>query len=146
MDIIIFFFNTQEVEIYNNKYTACHVANTKIHYSTSMPITTRTIAKGVPPRVHEPKGKAKAKRQAKQAKNTKPSRKRVASDSESEVNDEAEPRAKKKQNTTHHQSEESQSESELVEDNVEPPEEEVESVDGAAHGSEVPDEQEVSIG
>jgi len=85
---------------YNNKHTPCYTANTKIHYST-MPITTRTIAKGVPPRVHETKGKAKAKPQAKQANTTKPSRKRVASESESEseeAEDEAEltRRAKKK--------------------------------------------------
>jgi len=62
----------------NNTVTntsACYVADTKINYPT-MPITTRTIAKGVPPRVHEPKGKAKPR--AKQANTTKPSRKRVA--------------------------------------------------------------------
>jgi len=110
-----------------------------------MPITTRTIAKGVPPRVHEPKGKAKAKPQAKQANTTKPSRKRVASESKSEeAEDEAEPRAKKKRNTTHHRSEESQSEVEFVEDGANPPEEEVESVD-ETHGSEET-EQEVSKG
>jgi hypothetical protein len=50
------------------------VTDTKIHYST-MPITTQTIAKGVPPRVHKPKSKAKAKPQAKQANTTKPSHK-----------------------------------------------------------------------
>jgi len=100
-----------------------------------MPITTRTIAKGVPPRVHECKGKAKAKPQAKQANMTKPSWKRVASESESEeAEDEAEPRAKKKWNTTHHWSEESQSEVEFVEDGANPPKEEVESVD-ETHGN-----------
>ena len=103
------------------------------------------IAKGVPPRVHEPKGKGKAKRQAKQANTMKPSRKRVASDSESKVDDEAEPRVKKKRNTIHHRSEESQSEVELVEDNAEPPKE-VESVDETHGSEEVPDEQEVSTG
>jgi hypothetical protein len=50
---------------------------------------------------------------------------------------------KKKQNITHHQSEESESEVELVEDGANTPKEEVESVD-ETHGSEVPDEQEVS--
>ena len=95
-----------------------------------MPITTQMIAKGVPPRVHEPKGKAKAKPQAKQANMTKPSHKWVASKSDSEeAEDEAELRVKKKQNTTHCWSEESKSEVELVEDGANPPEEEVESVD-----------------
>jgi hypothetical protein len=95
-----------------------------------MPITTRTIAKGVPPRVHEPKGKAKAK----QANVTQQSRKRVAIESESdEAENMTQLRAKKKQDITHH---ESQSEVELVEDNAEPSEEEVEKVD----------EQEVSTG
>jgi hypothetical protein len=50
---------------------------------------------------------------------------------------------KKKQNTTHCQSEESKSEVELVEDGANPPKEEVESVD-ETHSSEAPDEQEVS--
>jgi len=116
-----------------------------------MPITTRTIAKGVPPRVHETKGKTKAKPQAKQANTTKPSRKWVASKLESkseEAEDEAKltRRAKKKQNTTHHRSEEPQSEVELVEDDAEPPEEEVESMDETHSSREVPDEQEVSTG
>jgi hypothetical protein len=49
---------------------------------------------------------------------------------------------KRKQNTTHHRSEESESEVELVEDGANPPKEEVKSVD-ETHSSEVPDEQEV---
>jgi len=49
-----------------------------------MPITTRTLTKGVPPRVHKPKGKVKAKPQAKQTNTTKSSRKHIASESESE--------------------------------------------------------------
>src|SRR6266545_3658530 len=110
-------------------------------YST-MPITTRTIAKGVPPRVHKPKGKAKQ-----QTKQAHTSRKRVASESEGEeLEDETEPRAKKKRNTTHRQIEESESEVELIEENAQPPEEEVESVDETRGSEEVPDEQEVSTG
>jgi hypothetical protein len=67
-----------------------------------MPITTQTIIKGVPPRVHKSKGKAKAKPQAKQANTTKPSHKQVASKLDSkEAEDKAELRLKKKQNTTH---------------------------------------------
>jgi hypothetical protein len=68
----------------------------------------------------------------------KPSHKRVTSESDSkEAEDEAELRVKKKQNITHHQSEESESEVELVEDGANTPKEEVESVD-ETHGSEVP--------
>jgi hypothetical protein len=141
MDISRFF---QHGKKKYNKHTPCYirVTDTKIHYSI-MPVTTWMIAKGVPPRVHKPKGKAKAKPQAKQANTTKPSHKRVASKLDSEeAEDEAELRVKKKQNTTHHWSEESESEVELVEDGANPPEEEVESVD-ETHSSEVPDEQEV---
>ena len=86
---------------------------------------------------------SKAKPQAKQTNTTKPNHKRAASESDSEeAEDEAEQRVKKKQNTTHRQSEESKSEVELVEDGANSSEE-VESVD-ETHSSEVPDEQEVS--
>ena len=53
-----FFHHGKKNTITNSKNIPYYTANTKIHYSI-MPITTRTIAKGVPPRVHEPKGKAK---------------------------------------------------------------------------------------
>jgi hypothetical protein len=108
-----------------------------------MPITTRTIAKGAPPRVHKPK--AKAKPRTKQANTTQPSRKRLASESESnEFEDMSKLRARKKQNTTGQQIEDSESEVELV-DNAEPSDEEVESVDETHGSKEVPTEQEVSI-
>ena len=107
-----------------------------------MPITTRTIAKGVPPRVHEPKSKAKKQAARKQAHTTKQSHKRVVSESEGkELEAETEPRAKKKQRQ---QIEEPESEIELVEENAQPAEEEVENVDETCASEEVPDEQEVS--
>ena len=109
-----------------------------------MPTTTRTIAKGVPPRVHEPKVKAKPR--AKQANTTQPSRKRVASELEfDELEETTRPRLKKKQNTTCQQIEESESEVELVDD-AKPPEEEIENVDEMHGSEEVPTEQEVSTG
>jgi hypothetical protein len=119
-----------------------NVADTKVNYST-MPITTRTIAKGVPPRVHEPKGKAKAR--PKQANTTEQSSKRVASEPDSEeLEDATEPaRVKKKRNTTPQQIEDSESEVELV-GNAEPPDEDVESVDGTRNREELSNEQEVS--
>jgi len=107
-----------------------------------MPITTRTIAKGVPPRVHEPKGKAKPRVNQANTTTTKPSRKRVPSESEGEeLEDDTEPRAKKKRNTTRHPIDESESDVELVEENTGPPEEEVENVDETAThaSSEVPE-------
>ena len=107
-----------------------------------MPTTTQTIAKGVPPRVHEPK--VKAKPQAKQANTTQPSHKWVASKSEfDELEETTKPRPKKKHNTTCQWIEESKSEVELV-NNSDPPKEEVENVDEMHGSEEVPTEQEVS--
>ena len=107
-----------------------------------MPITTWMIAKGVPPRVHEPK--VKAKPWVKQANTTQPSCKKVASKSESNKLEEmTKLRPRKKQNTTCQWIEESESEVELV-NNAEPPEEEVKSVDKMLGSEEVPTEQEVS--
>jgi hypothetical protein len=108
-----------------------------------MPITTRTIAKGVPPRVHEPKGKAKPRVKKANTSTAKPSLKRVASESEDEeLENGSEPRLKKKQNTTHQPIEESESDIE-VEENTGPPEEEVEDLDETHASSDV---QEVSAG
>jgi hypothetical protein len=58
-----------------------------------MPIVTRTVALGIPPRVHEPnpKPKAKASRNRKKSKRVS---KQVASESESE-SEESEPTTKK---------------------------------------------------
>lgn len=116
-----------------------------------MPNTTPTITKGVPPRVHKPKAsKPKAKPRGKQANATKPGRKRVASESESDgLEDTTELRAKKKQNTTHRRiggfatRTASDSEVELV-DNAVPPNGIAEIVDNETDGGEVSTEQEVS--
>jgi DTHCT (NUC029) region len=86
-----------------------------------MPLKTRTIAKGIPPRLHQPKTKGKPHTKTK---------KRPVSESESEDSD-SEPlpvkkkaRKKKKQ----HLNSDSGDEVELVED-AEPPEKQVEEAD-----------------
>ena len=77
-----------------------------------MPMTTQTVTKGILPRVHGPK--AKAKQWAKQANS---SHKWVASDSDSDELDKdmADLRTKKKQ---YQQAEESKSDLELIDNNV----------------------------
>ncbi|KAF8190134.1 hypothetical protein BJ912DRAFT_1022250 [Pholiota molesta] len=101
-----------------------------------MPTITRTIARGIPPRTHEPKtkGKAKARGNGRPANTVKSSqrRKRHASEgSESEGSEgsdssESEPKAKKKKPTKRQRIEEIESEVEVVE--IED-EEQVEDVD-----------------
>jgi hypothetical protein len=66
-----------------------------------MPITTRTVAKGIPPRLHEPKPTAKSG-----TSKPKKSGKRVASESESESESEEElvkkkTKRKKRQRVSH---------------------------------------------
>jgi hypothetical protein len=91
-----------------------------------MPITTRNIAKGVPPRLHGPKSK---------------SRKRVRAGSDSSENSAPKPKAKKK-NKHWHEVVETESEVEEVED-VDPPMQEVED-DTIQVSDEAANKQEVS--
>lgn len=124
-----------------------------------MPITTRTIAKGVPPRLHEPKPKGKPYTQNNTtAKNAKEpgSRKRSTRDDNSDNNseddvvytsDDSASWAKKKKNGKRRRTEpevELESEVEVVDEDVEPPEKDVEDVEGSVGGHEPPDEQDVS--
>ncbi|KAF8173117.1 hypothetical protein BJ912DRAFT_859601 [Pholiota molesta] len=117
-----------------------------------MPSITRTIAKGIAPRLHEPKGKAKARALAqgkeKKARTIKSSKhhKRLASDgSESEENSngsdsddsDSEPK-KKKKSTKRRRIEESEAEIEIVDEDGEPLVEEVDDVDH----SQLSDQQE----
>ena len=89
-----------------------------------MPTTTQKIAKEVPLRVHEPKDKAKPK-----AKQAKQSLKRVASESEVDSEqEETELIVKKKISAKRQHTEESQSEIELIEEDVELTDKAVESV------------------
>jgi len=71
-----------------------------------MPITTRTIAKGVAPRLHQPKPTKKHSK--KTVPKPKKSHKRVASDSDEEESDstDSEPRVKKKHTKQQRQSSE----------------------------------------
>jgi hypothetical protein len=64
--------------------------------TTAMPITTQTVAKGIPPRLHEPKCMAKATKTV----TSKPQKsgKRAASESESESESEDSEPVKKKTN------------------------------------------------
>ena len=111
-----------------------------------MTITTWTLARGVPPRLHQPKPTKASS--AKAAKTNKKDQKRVAVDSdEDESSDESELRVKKKWRTTGKQRlEVSDDDVEFVEDDAEPAEKDVEDVDiGSGVGDELQcDEQEVS--
>lgn len=124
-----------------------------------MPITTRTLAKGVPPRLHEPKPKGKPRTQnttASKANAKEPgSRKRSTRDDDSDnedddvsASDDSASRAKKKKNGKRRRTEpEVESEVEIVDEDVEPPEKDVEDVEGVEHGvggQEPPNEQDVS--
>jgi len=104
-----------------------------------MPITTRTVAKGIPPRLHEPKPTAKAG-----TSKPKKSGKRVASESESESESEEEP-VKKKTKGKKRQRVDSgpEVEVELVDGDAEPAEKEVEEVDAGGDGGQ-DDQEEVS--
>jgi len=91
-----------------------------------MTITTRTIALGIPPRLHQPKPTKTSSTKA--TKTNKKNQKRVATESDKDdSSDESEPRVKKKR--CKEQSKVSDDDVELVEDDVEPPEEDVEDVD-----------------
>lgn len=118
---------------------------------TAMPLATRAIAQGVTPQVHGPKTKKKAN--PTQKKTSKKSRKRAAEESSSESNDsdnvssdKPAPRKKhsKKKKRRHIASSDSDVEPEEVEGNVEPPEVEVEVVEGRAivNAAEEPEENE----
>ncbi len=100
-----------------------------------MPITTRTVAKGIPPRVHEPKGKAKQPTKPKLTTKSKRRHKQVSeeeleSEEGSSSPDNLEPRVKSKRKIKKRRIEDSEAEAELIEDNVDPPNKEVESIEG----------------
>jgi len=104
-----------------------------------MTITTRTIAKGVPPRLREPKPTAKAAKNGTTGK-SKTAKKRVASESESESED-SEPVKKKKARNKKQRYIDSDEEIEVVDVDAEPPEKEVEQEDA---GGDNGDQEEVS--
>ena len=120
-----------------------------------MPITTRTVAKGIPPRPHNPKSKGKqhtkknptAKANAKES----GSRKRPTSDDNLNnedddmlTSDDSASRSNKKKRRRTEPAVESESEVEVVEKNVEPPEQDVEDVEDSVGGQEPSNEQDVS--
>ena len=118
-----------------------------------MTITTRTIAKGIPPRLHNPKLKGKPRTKKSNAKTTQGSRKRATRDSDDESGQEEDEvpssdgsesarRAKKKAGKRR-RVESSDSEVEMVEDN-ERPGKDIEEVDDGVGDEQPPDEQEVS--
>jgi hypothetical protein len=115
---------------------------------SNMAITTRTVAKGVPPRVHEPKKpRAKKANTATGKPSRKPGHKRRVSqletDEEETSSDDSEPKRKNKQNSKRRQTEESEAEEELVEEDVDGLDKGVENVDDPG-GESVPDADEVS--
>ena len=91
-----------------------------------MTITTRTIALGIPPRLHQPKPTKASGTKA--IKTNKKNQKRVASESDKDdsSSDKSEPRVKKKRRKEQNKV---LDDVELVEDDVEPPEKDVEDVD-----------------
>jgi hypothetical protein len=106
-----------------------------------MPITTRTIKKGIPPRLHKPKSKPHPKKP-----NLKKGRKRDASDDDEEPeSDGSELEAKKaKKKASKRRRTESEDDVEVIEDDVQP-EQEIEDVDVENGREDEPtDEQEVS--
>ena len=112
--------------------------NTSANNSRTMPMTTRTIAKGIPPRQHKPKGKAKPHTKNGSTKNiTKPkkkqSNKHMASDYESDDKEES-TSADDSDSTTQGKKkwrhiEDPESENEIVDKDGEPPAKEVEEID-----------------
>jgi len=116
-----------------------------------MPITTRTLTKGVPPRLHEPKPKGKPHTQnttASKANAKEPgTHKRSTRDDNSDNEDNYVPAKKKKNGKRRHTEPEVESEVEIVDEDVEPPEKDVEDIEGVEHsvgGKEPPNEQDVS--
>ena len=119
-----------------------------------MTITTRTIAKGIPPRLHDPKPKGKPHAKKGNTKTTQDSRKRTTRDSddgsgpeENEVsssdNSELARRAKKKAGKRRRIEVSDSEEVEVVEDD-ERPGKDIEEVDDGVGDEQPPDEQEVS--
>lgn len=110
-----------------------------------MPNTTRSVAKGIPPRLHQAKSAAK-KNKKKEAK-AKQSKKRVADSDEENESSDSETVIVKKKRTKKRRTEESDSEVEstveMVDDD-EPAPPDVEEVNDG-HGNQLSDEQEVSI-
>jgi len=109
-----------------------------------MTITTRTIALGIPLRLHQPKPTKASGTKA--AKTNKKDQKRVMIESdEDESSDESEPRVKKKQ-CTKQQREVSDDDMDTIEDDVEPAEKDIEDVDieSSVGGKLQHDEQEVN--
>ncbi len=113
-----------------------------------MPIVTRTVAKGIPPRLHEAKGKGKARKKKSTGKNKKRS-----ADSGSEGDDGGrtsdESRAVYKvKREKHRHIELSESDTEDLEtidqDASEPPAEEVDMSEGEVAGQQASSEAEVS--
>ena len=90
-----------------------------------MTITTRTVARGIPPRLHQPKP---TKASGTKAANHKQGQKRVAteSDEDDSSSDESEPRVKKKR--CKQRVEVSDDDVDVIEDNVEPAEKDIEDV------------------
>lgn len=134
----------------------------KIHLNaySCMPLQTRNITKGVPPRLHlqkdtatKPKNKSKAKPKTSTGKKSsttkrtqsRKSRKRDASESgdeseESSPSDESEHDGRRKKKRARHQEAESEEEVEQVDADVEAPVEDVDDVNNAQPGSASEDE------
>jgi len=107
-----------------------------------MPITTRTVAMGIPPRLHQPKSMAKAAKAG--TSKPKKSGKRVASESESEsASEDPEPVKKTKHKSWQHIDIGSEVEVEFVGEDAEPVEKEVEEADAGGDGGQ-DDQEEVS--
>ena len=107
-----------------------------------MPIITRTVAKGIPPRLHQPKSMENAAN----VRTSKPkkSRKQVASESESEsVSKDSEPVKKTKCKKRQRIDIGSEVEVEFVGEDAEPAKKEVEEVDAGGDGGQ-DDQEEVS--
>lgn len=121
-----------------------------------MTITTRTIAKGIPPRLHDPKpvGKPRARKSNSKSTTTQGSRKRATRDSDNESgpeNDELPSasdcesgRRPKKKADKRQRVELSDSDEVEVADDNEWPGKDVEEVDDSVDDEQPPDEQDVS--
>jgi hypothetical protein len=107
-----------------------------------MPITTQTIAKGIPPRLHQPKPSHKAKKGKSNTRATiKSSCKRVAI-SDSDEESESEPIRKKDAKSHHLEVQEESEEEEVVSEHMsEPPE--ITDVDNGVATSPSSDAQDV---
>jgi len=126
----------------------------KIKYSSvsTITITTQTIAKGILPRLHDPKPKGKPHTKKRNTKMTQGSRKRATRDSDDEsgqeddetpTSDDSESvRRAKKQAGKRQRIELSDSEVEVVED-TDRPGKDIEEVDDGVGDEQPPDEQEV---